>query len=86
MLEGVVSESSFANLTKLEILFAFTNRLSLSVPSKWIPPFQLSVLRLGTWNLDEGPCLPSWIEMQRQNLYELDLSTTGISGSVSIWL
>ncbi|KAK4487133.1 hypothetical protein RD792_006448 [Penstemon davidsonii] len=51
MLEGIVRESLFANLTKLRFLFASGNHLTLQVEPNWIPPFKLDVLELGSWNL-----------------------------------
>ncbi|KAH6789163.1 hypothetical protein C2S51_004169 [Perilla frutescens var. frutescens] len=86
MLEGVVTESFFANLTKLEALSASWNRLSLDVRPNWIPPFQLGVLRLGNWNLGTGSLIPSWLDTQKNYIYELDLFNTGISGSIPSWL
>ncbi|XP_057793279.1 receptor-like protein EIX1 [Salvia miltiorrhiza] len=82
-LEGVVTESLFANLTKLELFSASSNQLSLEVSQSWIPPFQLIALGLGSWNL--GSKIPSWLETQRNLSAYLDLSNTGISGSVPRW-
>ena len=48
MLEGVVSEVHFANLTRLTLLYASQNRLTLNVSLDWIPPFQLNSLVLGS--------------------------------------
>ncbi|KAL4601736.1 hypothetical protein ACB092_10G003100 [Castanea dentata] len=62
MLEGVVSEVHFTNLTRLTLLYASKNRLTLKVI-------------LGSWNL--GPKFPSWLCSQKQLLI-LDISNTGI--------
>lgn len=84
LLEGVVTEGFFANLTNLRFLSASWNRLSLEVGPNWIPPFQLSTLRMGKWKLGAGSSIPSWLETQK-NITELDLFATGISGSVPGW-
>jgi Leucine-rich repeat (LRR) protein len=84
MLEGVVSEVHFANLTKLTVLLASQNRLTLEVREDWIPPFKLIVLLLGSWNL--GLKFPSWLCAQNHLEY-LDISNTGILDMVppSFW-
>ncbi|KAG6408273.1 hypothetical protein SASPL_131278 [Salvia splendens] len=85
-LEGVVRESLFANLTKLKILTASQNELSLRLGEDWSPPFQLKQLRLGSWSLSEGSQIPSWILRQRNLSAYLDLSDTGIfSDNVPSW-
>ncbi|KAL8466981.1 hypothetical protein ACS0TY_035890 [Phlomoides rotata] len=81
MLEGVVTETHFANLTKLEELYASGNQLTLKVSPNWIPPFQLSTLQLASWNLGLGSHILSWLQKQR-NIVNLDLSNTGIRGSL----
>nr|XP_023912429.1 receptor-like protein EIX1 [Quercus suber] len=82
MLEGVVSEVHFANLTRLTLLYASKNRLTLKVSLDWIPPFQLNFLALGSWNL--GPKFPSWLCSQKK-LFSLDISNTGIVDAVPPW-
>jgi len=52
LFEGVVSEDSFANLTKSRELDATRNQLTLNVSPDWVPPFQLEVIGLA-WHL--GP-------------------------------
>ncbi|KAF3952566.1 hypothetical protein CMV_021892 [Castanea mollissima] len=79
MLEGVVSEVHFTSLTRLTLLYASKNRLTLKVSLDWIPPFQLNYLVLGSWNL--GPKFPSWLCSQKQ-LLSLDISNTGIIDAV----
>ena len=83
MLEGVVSEVHFSNLTGLTLLLASKNRLTLEVSLNWIPPFQLYNLVLGSWNL--GPKFPSWLCSQKQ-LSILDISNTGIINAVPPWV
>ncbi|XP_030936668.1 receptor-like protein EIX2 [Quercus lobata] len=84
MLEGAVSESHFSNLTRLEAIIAFGNRLTLNVSHDWIPPFQLYTLSLRSWNL--GPEFPPWLCSQRY-LQFLDISNTQISDVIppSFW-
>ncbi|KAL7084113.1 hypothetical protein ACP275_14G204900 [Erythranthe tilingii] len=85
-LEGVVSEIHFANLTKLNDLYAYGNHLTLNISPNWIPPFKVRVLLLGSWDLGEGGQIPTWIEKQNLNIIDLDLSSTGISGIVPSWI
>jgi hypothetical protein len=79
MLEGVVSELHFVNLTSLTEFHASQNRLTLEVSHDWIPPFQLDILFLRSWNL--GPKFPSWICSQK-HLWHLDISNTGVLDAV----
>ncbi|KAL3620325.1 hypothetical protein CASFOL_035237 [Castilleja foliolosa] len=83
MLEGVVTETHFANLSNLKFFSASGNHLTLKVSPNWIPPFKLSVLRMGSWNLSSP--IPSWLETQKNNIYHIDLSNTGIYGNVPSW-
>ncbi|KAG6422728.1 hypothetical protein SASPL_113108 [Salvia splendens] len=85
-LEGVVTETLFANLTKLKVISASHNQLSLNVSQSWIPHFQLIALGLGSWGLGSGSKIPSWLETQKNLSKYLDLSNTGISGSVPSWV
>jgi Leucine-rich repeat (LRR) protein len=84
MLEGVVSEVHFSNLTKLSEFYAFGNQLTLEVSHDWIPPFQIRELSLRSWIL--GPKFPSWLCSQIHLQY-LDISNTGISDvfPLSFW-
>ncbi|GLT94971.1 hypothetical protein SLE2022_126800 [Rubroshorea leprosula] len=75
-LKGTLSEKHFFNLTKLLVLIANENPLILKVDPGWIPPFQIQLLELRSWNL--GPQFPYWLTSQRQLKY-LDLSNSGIS-------
>jgi Leucine-rich repeat (LRR) protein len=79
MLEGVVSETHFSNLTRLKQLSATPNRLALNVSHDWVPPFQLNILNLGSWNL--GPNFPSWICSQKR-LWSVDISNANITDAV----
>ncbi|KAL4576007.1 hypothetical protein LXL04_012095 [Taraxacum kok-saghyz] len=67
----------------LKKLWADANTLTLEIGvDNWVPPFQLNVLRLGSWNL--GPRFPSWIQSQG-NLTDLDISKAGISDIMPDW-
>ncbi|KAL8459333.1 hypothetical protein ACS0TY_036720 [Phlomoides rotata] len=85
LLEGIVTETHFANLTKLEYLGASGNHLTLNVSPNWNPPYQLTSLKIASWNLGEGSYILSWLAKQKKIEY-LDLSNTGISGSIPSWV
>ncbi|KAK7831426.1 receptor-like protein eix2 [Quercus suber] len=80
MLERVVSEVHFSNLTSLIGFYASRNKLTLEVSHNWDPPFQLESLSFQSWNL--GPNFPTWLCSQR-HLRNLDISNTRISVCVS---
>ncbi|CAN6569189.1 unnamed protein product [Malus baccata var. baccata] len=82
LLEGAVSEVSFSNLTKLKHFIAKGNSFTLKTSRDWVPPFQLEILQLDSWNL--GPEWPMWLQTQTQ-LKELSLSGTGISSTIPTW-
>ncbi|CAL5426408.1 unnamed protein product [Camellia sinensis] len=82
MLEGAVSEDHFANLTSLVELSASGNQLSFNVNPNWIPPFQLELVYLRSWQL--GPQFPLWLQSQK-HISQLDMSCTGISVAVPTW-
>ncbi|KAK6138290.1 LOW QUALITY PROTEIN: hypothetical protein DH2020_027981 [Rehmannia glutinosa] len=86
MLEGIVTETHFAHLSNLIELSASRNNLTLKVINpNWIPPFKLTSLQLRSWNLGSGSGILLWIETQKNNMNDLDLSKTGISGNVPSW-
>ncbi|TYH46803.1 hypothetical protein ES332_D11G364800v1, partial [Gossypium tomentosum] len=76
LLEGVVLETHFSNLTRLTTLKASHNRLRFEPNSSWILPFQCQIIELGHWHL--GPKFPHWLKFQK-NLSVLDISDAGIS-------
>ncbi|RXI00593.1 hypothetical protein DVH24_000827 [Malus domestica] len=82
-LEGVVSEVHFTNLTRLSNFYADENSLTLKTSPNWVPPFQLSILRLGSWRLEPSE-LPAWLKSQK-HLSALNMSNTGISGTIPTW-
>ncbi|KAL3620327.1 hypothetical protein CASFOL_035239 [Castilleja foliolosa] len=84
MLEGVVTETHFAHLSNLKYFLASGNHLTLKVSPNWIPPSKMYQLNLGSWNL--GSPIPSWLETHKNIIYKIDLSNTGIYGTVPGWL
>ncbi|KAL7183600.1 hypothetical protein ACSBR2_025902 [Camellia fascicularis] len=82
LLEGVVSEVHFVNLSSLKEFGASRNQLDLKVSSEWIPPFHLHRIELGSWNL--GPQFPAWLHSQK-GFVDLDLSCTGILDNIPCW-
>ncbi|GJU92655.1 leucine-rich repeat-containing protein [Tanacetum coccineum] len=83
MLKGSVTIHHFANLTSLGELKAENNKLTLHAGvENWVPPFQLTVLRIGSWDL--GPRFPSWLKSQG-NLTQLDISNANISDAMPEW-
>ncbi|CAN6678509.1 unnamed protein product [Malus baccata var. baccata] len=82
--EGVVSEAHFTNLTSLDTFYAKENSLTLKTSPDWVPPFQLSRLSLSSWRLDP-PQLPAWLQRQK-HLRTLNMSSTGICGTIPTWL
>ncbi|KAB2620407.1 leucine-rich repeat receptor-like protein CLAVATA2 [Pyrus ussuriensis x Pyrus communis] len=82
--EGVVSEVHFTNLTRLSTFYANENSLTLKTSPDWVPPFQLSTLSLSSWRLDPSQ-LPAWLQSQK-HLSSLNMSGTGISGTIPAWL
>lgn len=82
-LNGSVTLRHFSNLTALKTLRAENNKLTFH-PNvrKWVPPFQLEVLRIGSWDL--GPRFPLWLRFQT-NLTELDISNANISDNMPDW-
>ncbi|XVE56445.1 hypothetical protein DITRI_Ditri04bG0009900 [Diplodiscus trichospermus] len=82
LLEGVVSEVHFSNVTKLRLLQASGNRLSLKVSPGWVPSFRLGVIALSSWNL--GPSFPHWLRSQKDFVF-LDISVTGITDTIPDW-
>ncbi|CAA0824280.1 disease resistance family protein / LRR family protein [Striga hermonthica] len=87
MLEGVVTEAHFSSLSSLSNLGASRNHLTLNVNPNWIPPFKLNRLHLGSWDLgSSGSGFPLWLETQKNDIADLDLSCTGIYGNVPSWL
>lgn len=81
-IQGTISESHFANLSKLKELDLSLNSLALEFSSDWIPPFQLDVIKLEGCKL--GPHFPKWLQTQN-HFSELHIPSAGISDSVPNW-
>ncbi|KAJ9693308.1 hypothetical protein PVL29_012175 [Vitis rotundifolia] len=82
-LTGILSEEHFSKLSKLKTLRMDRNSgLVLNVSSTWVPPFQITKLRMASCNL--GPSFPTWLRSQKE-VSQLDLSNASISGSIPKW-
>ncbi|CAJ2629907.1 unnamed protein product [Trifolium pratense] len=60
--EGMVCESHFTNLSKLDSLYLSYNSLTMNVSDDWVPPFQLKHLDLSSLNLNSR--FPNWLHTQ----------------------
>nr|XP_028965106.1 receptor-like protein EIX1 [Malus domestica] len=80
--EGILTESHFANLTKLRSIDVSTYRpmsLIVNLTYEWIPPFKLYTV--GITNCNVGPNFPAWLLLQTE-LSDVTLRSTGISGII----
>ncbi|WVZ13937.1 hypothetical protein V8G54_011503 [Vigna mungo] len=75
-LKGVLTDSHFYNMTKLERLILSDNSLTLEVSQNWGSTFQLDTIELRSCKL--GPLFPKWLEKQNK-FQDLDISNSGIS-------
>ncbi|XP_020081136.1 LRR receptor-like serine/threonine-protein kinase GSO2 [Ananas comosus] len=82
-LQGVIYEAHFANLSNLKYLSLGSNSLIIDVDNKWIPPFQLGEIMLGSCQFSQ-PLFPAWLRWQMQ-IFNLNLSNTGIRDTVPEW-
>jgi len=80
--DGVVSESHFTNLSKLELLHLSHNPLTMKVSNDWVPPFQLVDLALVSCNLNSR--FPNWLQTQN-NLSYLYLSNVSNLSPIPQW-
>ncbi|XP_027364278.1 receptor-like protein EIX1 [Abrus precatorius] len=80
-LEGMITETQFANLTKLLVLILSQNSLTMKFDDKWIPKFQLEVLKLQSCKV--GPTFPKWLQTQK-SLISLDMSNAGLSDTTTM--
>ncbi|KAK7315168.1 hypothetical protein VNO77_33701 [Canavalia gladiata] len=81
-LEGVISDSHFANMSRLKSLELSENSLALVFSQNWAPSFQLGYIGLRSCKL--GPTFPKWLQTQN-NIEILDISNCGISDYVPSW-
>ncbi|KAB2032745.1 hypothetical protein ES319_D05G398100v1 [Gossypium barbadense] len=82
----VISEAHFSNFTNLQVLDLSYTSLTLKFNTGWIPPFQLSQIKLCSCKL--GPGFPDWLRTQMDFLLVLeylDISASGISDSLPYW-
>ncbi|KAF7146923.1 hypothetical protein RHSIM_Rhsim03G0158400 [Rhododendron simsii] len=79
LLQGVVSDVYFANLTRLRYVQTGGNSLTLKASENWVPPFQLEILNLDSWQL--GTQFALWLPSQRKLQY-LSIANTRISESI----
>ncbi|XP_030516387.2 receptor-like protein EIX1 [Rhodamnia argentea] len=82
-LRGTVSEIHFSKLSKLSSLDISYNYLAFEVDSNWIPPFNLSHIRMMSCTF--GTEFPLWIRTQ-VNAEEIVLSNASITGALPDWL
>ena len=79
-LEGVISEAHFSKLTKLKNFDLSNTLLDFNINFDWVPPFQLEVIGLGSYQL--GPQFPKWLQTLK-NFSWLDISNSKISDTLS---
>ncbi|CAH9129702.1 unnamed protein product [Cuscuta epithymum] len=82
LLDGVISEHHFLNLSKLTYLDLSSNNFTFNVSSAWLPPFQLQSIYLSSCKL--GPEFPNWLRTQ-VHFTDLDISNNVISDSIPSW-
>ncbi|XP_062116780.1 receptor-like protein EIX1 [Humulus lupulus] len=81
-LEGVVSESHFANLSNLKKLIISANHLICQFDPNWTPPFfNLEVLNMSSCQIRSK--FPEWL--RNLSIIVLNLSNTSISGNFPTW-
>ncbi|XP_058072739.1 receptor-like protein 14 isoform X3 [Magnolia sinica] len=99
--EGSLSFSSFANLSKLEVVelsvlngthpdgdvITYPNQLEVETESTpWVPKFQLEVLHLSNCNINKlTGTIPTFLSSQ-YDLVALDLSHNNMKGNFPSWL
>ncbi|OAY74111.1 LRR receptor-like serine/threonine-protein kinase FLS2, partial [Ananas comosus] len=82
LLTGIVTESHFANLSRLNILNLSFNNFSLQVSSNWTPPFRLDSIYMSSCRL--GPRFPPWLITQK-GYAKLDIGNAGVVDSLPTW-
>ncbi|KAK7324431.1 hypothetical protein VNO77_27967 [Canavalia gladiata] len=80
-LEGLITDTQFANLTKLLVLILSQNSLTLKFNDKWIPKFQLEVLKLQSCRVDST--FTKWLQTQK-SLISIDISNTKLSDTATL--
>ncbi|KAK8470286.1 hypothetical protein PHAVU_004G103200 [Phaseolus vulgaris] len=79
-LKGVIKDSHFTNMSKLETLELSDNSLVLKFSPNWAPTFQLGYIRLRSCKVDSFLFLCSGGVVG--TLYQLDLSNNKLSGEI----
>lgn len=80
--QGIITEDHIMNLSKLQYLYATTDRgrsLVFNVTTEWNPPFRLLCLELQ--NCKVGPMFPKWIAVQSELNYII-LHNAGIEDTI----
>ncbi|KAK2404476.1 receptor protein EIX2 [Trifolium repens] len=77
--DGILTESHFANLSKLEYLSLSANSLTMKVSDDWVPPFQLQGLNLSYCNLNSR--FPNWLQTQNYLSFLL-ISNNNLTGKI----
>ncbi|TYG71775.1 hypothetical protein ES288_D05G425600v1 [Gossypium darwinii] len=75
----VISEAHFSNFTNLQVSDLSYTSLTLKFNTRWIPPFQLSQIKLCSCKL--GPRFPDWLRTQMDGLSYINMSFNQISGT-----
>ncbi|CAH9052188.1 unnamed protein product [Cuscuta epithymum] len=81
LIDGVISEHHFANLSNLSYLDLSSNTFTFNVSSTWLP-LNLEQIHLSSCRL--GPEFPTWLRTQT-NCKVLDISNNAISDSIPTW-
>lgn len=80
--QGIITETHFSKLSKLQVLGLSANPVVLNFHSDWVPPFQLLNIHLGSCKM--GPHFPIWLRTQK-NYETLNISDNGISDILPNW-
>jgi Leucine-rich repeat (LRR) protein len=81
-LDGVMHEGHFSRLNMLDGLALSGNSIAIRVSPTWVPPFNLTEIRLRSCQL--GPKFPTWLRWQKP-AFRLDISYTSINDMVPDW-
>ncbi|XP_062079875.1 receptor-like protein EIX2 [Humulus lupulus] len=84
VLDRIVSEDLFANLTRLKKLVINSNNFSCKFNSEWIPPFSLNLIHMGSCKVEGPHEFPQWLQTQREAT-ELNISNANIVDTFPNW-
>ncbi|MED6144929.1 hypothetical protein PIB30_020051 [Stylosanthes scabra] len=82
-LEGVITESHFANLYNLKSLDLAGSSLTIKISAGWVPPFRIQVLRIPGCTVDSS--FPHWLKNQT-DFFWLDIANLRNLDSLPNWL